>query len=597
MSRTKSSASKTPQPPVLWKYALWALVALLILIPVWVLVVMLVIQPDVLTTQEQSMSNRLLWWVAMPLAIVVAVAGGRWALASNTATAENRRVATSMPTSQAAPTPVSPVEKSQREYVLEVVSLGITLDKYRQGALWDALRQGHPYASIREQDPKKYPWSADEKSGQEGGRIADTLENGAKYLPSYWGTASFYATSPILDPASQPSDIDPVSGMVGGNDSSGMGGTLFVVAPWALAERPDRLVERVFAFFDEHPDMPYVVLSAADGMEIRDMNALRGQPKGVKDGNYVPERPDASALLVLARRERVEAIRPFKFDDLDHKQSTVAEMNAKSYSRRLFLAYLNLCRKVPTTPDLRNVGRQPTVNEWLVAAKEFAQREDIYPKGFSLANGLNSFGVKGPPKEFKPTPWFPLPWNKQQFADWDALPTLGYLHRPVFVKTTDDKGKPLSRRDAREAALSAGWQQALLTLPEAERNRAPARVVAATGNNTDQTVALSGMLNRWAEQGGPQLDASKPAQWINTDARLGNTGAATWFVQMAIGVMGSYREGGVSAAINLRDPAEASIVLISPPSEDQRKRQQHPHGGDVFRHKVAPAVNPADYKN
>jgi len=164
----------------------------------------------------------------------------------------------------------------------------------------------------------------------------------------------------------------------------------------------------------------------------------------------------------------------------------------------------------------------------------------------------------------------------------------------------DADGKPLSRRDARAAALAAGWQEALQTLPESQRKAAPARVIAATGGanpqGTEQTIALTTVLTDWAEQGGPELDPAKPNQWINTDARLGNTGAATWFMQMAIGEMGSYREGGASAAINLRDPSEASIVLITPPSDDKRKSQQHPNGGDVFQYRGTPAIDPANYQ-
>ena len=64
---------------------------------------------------------------------------------------------------------------------------------------------------------------------------------------------------------------------------------------------------------------------------------------------------------------------------------------------------------------------------------------------------------------------------------------------------------------------------------------------------------------------------------------------------MAIGVMGSYRDGGVSAAINLRDENEASIVFISPPSDTRREKQKHPDGDDVFGHHVEPAIDPANY--
>ena len=212
-----------------------------------------------------------------------------------------------------------------------------------------------------------------------------------------------------------------------------------------------------------------------------------------------------------------------------------------------------------------------------------------------MLGNLNPF-AHHPPKEWQPTPWFPIPWNKSQLATFDRLPTLGFIHRPTFVKLTDAQGQPLTRRDAREKALQAGWQAALHTLPEAQRPHAPARVVVAAGGNTDQMIALHGTLDAYATGGGPELDSGKSSQFIDTDKRLGNTGAATLFMQMAIGVMGSYRDGGISVAINLRNPNEASIVFISPPLDEQRRTQKHPNGGDVFAHHGTPAIDPANYK-
>jgi hypothetical protein len=69
------------------------------------------------------------------------------------------------------------LQRRPREYVLEVIGLGVSLDKHRQGKLWDALQKGHPFGTIREQDPEKYPWS--ERQGWRGGR-----------LPRPWRTAS-----------------------------------------------------------------------------------------------------------------------------------------------------------------------------------------------------------------------------------------------------------------------------------------------------------------------------------------------------------------------------------------------------------------------
>jgi hypothetical protein len=174
---------------------------------------------------------------------------------------------------------------------------------------------------------------------------------------------------------------------------------------------------------------------------------------------------------------------------------------------------------------------------------------------------------------------------------FDGLPTLGYLHRPIFVPFRDAEGHPIKRRDQRQQVLMAGWQQALQTLPDNERGKGPARIIAGTNNNKDQLIMLTGMLHQYEHEGGPAIDISKTAQFIDTDRRLGNTGAATFFMQMGLGVLGSYREGGVSAAINLRDPDEASIVFISPAPDDKRKSQRDP-----FVHGVQPQIDPDNYK-
>jgi hypothetical protein len=235
----------------------------------------------------------------------------------------------------------------------------------------------------------------------------------------------------------------------------------------------------------------------------------------------------------------------------------------------------------------------PTAEEWLAYTAKFSVRPDIRGTGPTsfLDRELNA--KHRPPLDWKPTPWFPVPWSKTQLARFDKMPSLGYIHRPVWVKTTDEHGQPLARRDARQKALVEGLQAALHTLPEAERAKGPARVIAATNDQTEQLIALEGMLHNYAAQGGPEIDSGKLNQFINIDRRLGNTGAATLFMEMALGVMGSYLAGGPSLAVNLRDPHEASFIFISPPSEERRKAQE---GRDVFKHQVKPAIDPDNYK-
>lgn len=530
------------------------------------------------------------WWLLAVVLGVGLVLGGRWVLAAREAGARQAQAgaAASKAREQLA---AAHTEKGRREYVLEVINLGVTLDKYRQGKLWDALQSGNPYTTLREQDPKKYPWADIDKLGMSGGRVLDALLNGAGYSVTDWGTPVFNARPPNLGNYPD-SPLMPDMGLANSADGEGMSTSLFVASYRRFAERPDRILEDVFDFFEANPDVPYIVLNSDDSSALREKLQPPGSPPLVRNGYYVPEMPDSAALFILARRERVDPIRPFAYEDIDDYRVPMDVLNRDGVARRLFLGYLDLRKTLPRS-DQETIDRPPTVAEWLDFAAKFSVRPDIRGTGPTsfLDRELNA--KHRPPTDWKPTPWFPIPWSKLQLKQFDQMTTRGFIHRPVFVKTTDEHGKPLTRRDARQKALMEGLQQALLTLPEAERAKGPARVIVATNNQTEQLVALEGMLHQYAAQGGPEIDSGKLEQFINIDRRLGNTGAATLFMEMAIGVIGSYRAGGPSLAVNLRDPHEATFIFVSPPSEEKRKAQQHL--GDVFRSIKSPAINPENY--
>ncbi|MBB3222780.1 type VI lipase adapter Tla3 domain-containing protein [Pseudoduganella umbonata] len=512
-----------------------------------------------------------LQWIGLPIVIIGFVFGSSWVTAIRDADAREKawkEKAELLKREQSA----SKSEQTQREYVLEVVSVGTTVEKYRQQKLWDVLQSGTAYKTIREQDPKKYEWSGNDKGGVSGGRACDALENAIGPIPMFWGVPSFYAGGPILDPDQQPGPARPIAGLAASAVGTGLAWHLFVTAPWKLAERPDRLLEEVFKFFDRHPDVPFIVLLAEDSLDSRNSTRPRGTPSLMPDGYYIPEIPDSTSVIVLARRERVEPLRTFAWEDPDNNylQETL---------RRTYFA---LQDSVPTLERLANpgkivpVGRQPTVAEWLATADAFAKRKrtdasDVAP----FLGYFNRWGAQ-PPKNWKPTPWFPVSWNSNQLAAFDNLPTLGFIHRPVFVRFEDEHGKPVTRREQRQKLLEEGWQQALQTLPEAERTKGPARIIGAFGKHPEQQIAFETLLHRYAEQGGPEIDTGKTEQFINTDHRIGNMGAATFFVQMALGVMGSYNAGGTSAAVNMRETEGASIVFISPPPDEKRKSNACP---------------------
>ena len=482
-----------------------------------------------------------------------------------------------------------------KEYVLEVIGFGVSFEKFRQGALWDALVQGKPYMSIRDPNPKNYPWDSMDKINQSESREADSRDNALLDTPRYWGIPAFNAAPRFVGEEVEDRPDRPQGGIVQG----AWGMHILVLAHRELSEQPDRIIEKIFTFFDQNPSVPFVVLGSADSTYTRTDTVLP-KPR-ITAGYYIPEMPDASAVFVLARRERVDALRPFVFKDLEEPQPDVDVLNRDGIARRVWLNYLTLEKKVPTPPERNSssyhMGRQPTGDEWLADLEIFAKQFDPSQPS-TVGSKLTGMLVNKPrlSRHWKPKPWLPVPWNTEQLKQFDRLPTLGFLHRPVFVKMTDDNGHLLKHAADREAALLEGWKSAQQTLPEAERAIGPARVIVATGKKTSQLIDFHGMLRKVVDEGGQKFDPDQPTKFINVDHRLGNTGAATFFMQTAIGILGSYREGGVSAAFNLRDPSQASIIFITPPSDDKRKTQQHPIGGDVFQNATVPVVDPKNYE-
>src|SRR4051812_11086141 len=175
------------------------------------------------------------WWLFAVAIGVGLVLGGRWFIAAREATARQTKASTAASKAREE-IAEGRTEKGRREYVLEVINLGVTLDKYRQGKLWDVLQSGTPYSSIREHDPKKYPWTDTDKLGMSGGRVLDALLNGAGYSVTDWGTPVFNAKPPYMGKFPD-SPLSPKMGLASSAEGEGMSTSLFVAGPRRLAER------------------------------------------------------------------------------------------------------------------------------------------------------------------------------------------------------------------------------------------------------------------------------------------------------------------------------------------------------------------------
>ena len=68
---------------------------------------------------------------------------------------------------------------------------------------------------------------------------------------------------------------------------------------------------------------------------------------------------------------------------------------------------------------------------------------------------------------------------------------------------------------------------------------------------------------------------------------LGDTGASSFFVGAALGLYASHQHQDVTAVVSFRRADRATLVMIEPPTPDER-RQEHPSGQDPLDVPVVP---------
>ncbi|MBG5751860.1 DUF2875 family protein, partial [Pseudomonas aeruginosa] len=164
------------------------------------------------------------------------------------------------------------------------------------------------------------------------------------------------------------------------------------------------------------------------------------------------------------------------------------------------------------------------------------------------------------------------PWTERALEQWDALPVLARLHRPVSVPLTrPDTGERL-KREALTAQLAAAWKTASTGL-----RPAPARLFYDGGLNATPLAELTPALG--AAQS--SLDLLDSRESYDLTQRLGDTGAASPFVGIALATMASYLNGDSSMVMPLRRKDQATLIGISSPTPG-KKPAHDPFGVDLL---------------
>ncbi|CCF95853.1 hypothetical protein B7R77_17275 [Ralstonia solanacearum K60] len=445
------------------------------------------------------------------------------------------------------------------QYVLEVRGLGMAISGDHQDTPWKRIvEKADNFASALSQNPKDYGETPDIRMTFSKVDTGAAFEYAAAEAIDHWPLPVII----INPPTGKDVKSRAAYRIADGRQKAGLGVTLFLWEYDANTSSAMPALDRLFQFFDEHPDVPAALIVTQDGMIFRSLLDTPGTPKEPL-GAYIPPIPNSMVSLLVTRSDRVDQLmRPFVVSDVP---ADIDNDKTQFDIVKLWNFYWQEDERFQEEADKTAgavYGGTTMKTEWWTA---------------KLPELWKQIGNKGP-GDFKPSPYLPVRWTSWQLEEFDEAPQLGYLHRPVHIKLTDGEGHLLKRTEQIKA-LQDGWQHAIATLPKGTK---PARVFYDTTLDREWIIPLTQALHGNAE--GIELDNVKEGYDIGR--RLGNTGVSSALVQIGLATVAGYQDGGASATVHLTEHRDAAIVMVSPPDETAKAANAKHRGANPFRTRV-----------
>jgi hypothetical protein len=435
------------------------------------------------------------------------------------------------------------------DYVLEIRNADVAVQDWGGRQLWRKVREtaSQEHSFLDNEDPEQaYPRHAASVSEAHGILSRAVFGSGGTFAVEYWPVPTF-----VLGPPQHPDASGrPAEYISDGRQGAGLAVTLFLWQDDEMSDNGQAMIERLFAFFDAHPDVPeaLVVVNDGDYERIAPGSGLLSKPMGV------PRVLSTHAAMLVSRSDRVNSlIRPYA----NHREGDVSLKDTDSVGTRFWQFYWH-----------KNNGQTPDAFDAYYKAKLAAEGKSGLAPVMSTEwwhTQLPEFWKAiGPQGDFKPTPFLPIRWTEAQLKHFDDTALVGYLHRPIRVPLQDDEGKSLSHA-ALVANVQAGWAEAL---DVARAGGRPSRVIFDSSHDAAWSDVLAEALKGVPE---PLALDQEPVGY-DLRHRIGNTGAASPLAQIAVAAMAGHEDGRVSATINVGLDGHADIVLVTPADEPQREK-------------------------
>ncbi|RMR08904.1 hypothetical protein ALP94_01104 [Pseudomonas savastanoi pv. glycinea] len=444
---------------------------------------------------------------------------------------------------------------------LEIRGVGIGIYHDHQSEIWEFIKKkNNNLVSVFSSDPKDYNPSLDSKEISADIKIQVAFKHSASESVAYWPIPVFALGPP--NPYEKP--YRAANLINAGRNAATLGVTLFLWQDDESTSHAQAMIERLFQFFNDNPQVPQALIVSQDGDVSRDIYRKRGTPGLPKNTQVVPTIFESMTGLLVSRSDRVDRyIRPYATHDAEDNQDKGTDLG------KLWAFYWD---------------RDKAFMDWYESAESAKGIQSPYAPGTmstaywqaQLPTLWKTISNRGP-GNFEPSPWLPVRWGQHQVKEFDAAPVLGYLHLPIKATMQDGNGKHL-KPALQSKALQAAWLQALNTLPEGQK---PVRVFYDSTHNPEVEIALKNALHD-LNKDGHGLELSNVEEGYDIGRRLGNTGVNGALVEINLATIASYKDGGVSAVVYAGTDGSLTVQMVRPPDEARKSKNSQNRGADPF---------------
>lgn len=472
--------------------------------------------------------------------VLLVVFFGAWKLRSGPAVTQPAEASTAAVIPAADPHPA----------VLEIRGVGLMTDVQGQSDIWRLIKSKNDgYLSILSNDPKDYPNNPSSISDKSNIGLGIAFKSSAGEGVERWPIPVIVFGPPLT------MDLHSTTVSAGFIASARQQASLaeheFVWVESANVTNPQAQLEHLFDFFDKNPTVPMALVYGFDSMTIR--SGFGGND--VPPGQHVPTQFDAMVGILVSRTDRVDRyVRPYVV-----KGEDTLGTDDKQYD---IIKLWNFFWHVEDVIERDSDVGMPGEKLWQSQLPELWKT--IENKG---------------PGDFKHDNWLPIRWMSWQLDEFDNAPMLGYLHRPVTVSLNDSEGKPL-RGAAQVTAVQAGWQTLQAQLTEGQK-------VSRVFYDSSNDPAWIGTAHQ-ALGGEHGLDLGDVKEGFDSSKRIGNLGIMPVMVNLGLGTIASYEDGGASVVLNKTPTGQVGLFLVTPPTAAQKAANAGAKklGDDPFAHRA-----------